>query len=356
MKHLSLAVIILASSFAAAQEKPRSGLLSTVFDGKVSGARFIGLGEMGAAAAGGPESSVWNPASLHDISRPILSVDFDVARQSTIDENVLVGDTPLRGRKLTFIGFAAQDAAFFYRPMANFNKHTITDELNPDFNFIDENLKINQFGFSTSSQGDEGATIGLNLSYLNAHRSLAVAASGEAPVIDFADGNGFSLDMGFRQKWTYGAAGLSFFNIPGVLYWNNYKPDQLPVLIRAGTSFYPVPVMGLLFEYDKRFYRNGMDKPSALHLGLELTLATWLQIRGGTYGENLSDPDKTNYATGFSMISPKGGYQIDFALRTYRYDEERVYNYFLSMIFPLPNGSTQEATQKSRARSWNLPK
>ena len=59
------------------------------------------------------------------------------------------------------------------------------------------------------------------------------------------------------------------------------------------------------------------------------------QLRGGTYGESLSDPLKTSYAAGFSALSPKG-YQFDFALRTYRFADARVYNYFLSLILPFP--------------------
>ncbi|HRY30668.1 MAG TPA: hypothetical protein P5079_11610, partial [Elusimicrobiota bacterium] len=138
----------------------------------------------------------------------------------------------------------------------------------------------------------------------------------------------------------YMAYGVAFFNIPGIMYWDRYKPDQLPVRMRGGLSFTPVPIFSFLTEYDKRFYRNGLSQPGQIHLGMELTLATWLQLRGGTYGEDLSDSEKTAYSAGFSVASSQK-HQLDFALRTYRLAGERVYNYFVSIIFPLPRSSTE---------------
>lgn len=344
MKNLSLwaAAVLLAAPLAA---KPRTNLPSTVYEGKPSGARFIGLGEQGAAAVGGPESPLWNPAGLHDIQRSVFSADFDVARQSPIDESVLLGETPLRGRKLTYLGFASADAAFFYRPLANYNVRRTTDA----FNFTEENLKVNQLGFSASSEGEKGAIIGINLTYLNAHLGRATAETGQPPVIEFDDGHGFTLDLGFLRKYDYGSVGASFYNIPGLIYWSNYKGDQLPVLARAGGAFYPVPLFGLLAEYEKRFYRGGLPKPDFLHLGMEFTLAPWFQVRGGTYGEDLSDPQKTSYSGGFSA-GTSGGYQVDFALRSYRFQNERVYNYFLSILLPLPETNVRDQRPKSPTR------
>ncbi len=335
---------------AAAASKPHSGLLSSDFDGSPSGARFIGWGDAGAALMGGPESSIWNPAALHDLTRPVFSADFDVAHQSKIAENLLTGNDPLRDRKLTFLGFAAADAAFFYRPLANFNQHTVTDPSDPADNFIDDNFSANQFGLSAASEGDQGATLGVNLTYLNAHRALAQATTGQAPVVSLADGNGFTVDFGLRKKFDYGAVGAAVFNVPGILYWNNYHPDQLPISARAGGVFYPIPAFGLTAEYDKKFYRGGLARPHALHLGAELTLFSRFQIRGGTYGENLSDPLKTSYVGGFSAGSPKG-YQVDFAIRSYRFGDARVYNYFLSLLLPLPDGGGKDGSSSSQSSS-----
>jgi hypothetical protein len=181
-------------------------------------------------------------------------------------------------------------------------------------------------------------THGLNLSYLNARRGYAEAATGQPPVLELADGHGFSLDYGVRHRGEHLAVGVAFFNIPGLLYWNRYKTDQLPVLMRTGVGLYPVPVFGFVADYEKRFYRGGLPKPDFLHLGMEITPVRWLQLRGGTYGDDLNDPEKTFYTGGFSVASPER-HQVDFALRTYRVLKERVYNYFISIHLPLPQGA-----------------
>lgn len=323
------------------QAKPRSGVTSPDFDGKPSGARYIGAGETGAALSGMPESPIWNPAALNDLAGPLFSADFDVARHSRLGDDVVLKGAPLRGRKLTYLGFAGPDGAFFYRPLASFNERTVTDPADPANNFTEESLKVSQFGFTASQSGEEGHALGLTLSYLNARRGFARAAAGQPPTLELADGNGFSLDMGMRVRRDYWSWGLAFFNIPGIVYWNLYKPDQMPVLMRTGASFHPVPAFALVTDYEKRFYRGGLPKPDLLHLGMELAAGPWLQLRGGTFGEDLSDVDKTFYTAGFSVLSPKS-HRVDFALKTYRLQKERVYNYFISVVLPLPEGASKQ--------------
>lgn len=317
--------------------KPRSGVSSPDFDGKPSGARYIGAGESGAALSGSPESPLWNPASLADVSGSFASANFDVARQSLLDDEVVLRNVSLRGRKLTYLGFATTGGAFFFRPMASFQERTVTNPADPVNNFRDRALKINQFGISASQEGEKGAHYGITLSFINARLALGEAAAGSPPRISLADGNGFSFDLGFRVRKEYLRYGLAFHNIPGILYWNAYEADQLPVLLRTGVAFYPVPMFGFVADYDKRFYRGDLPRPSSTHLGMELALASWLQLRGGSYGEDLSDPDKTAYAAGFSVSSPKI-HRLDFALRSYRVLGERVYNYFITILLPMAEG------------------
>lgn len=310
-------------------------MLSTDLDGRVSGARYIGLGETGAAASGMPESPIWNPAALRDLSVPMFSADFDVARQSQLDEEILIQGAPLRGRKLTYLGFASADGAFFYRPLASFKQRTVTNPADPANNFTDEHLKVDQFGFSTAQEGEKNSIYGVNLSFLHARRGIARAATGTPPTLEIADGNGFSLDIGFQGRGEYLSWGLAFFNVPGILYWNLYDADQLPVLMRGGVAFKPVPAFGFYTDYEKRYYRGGLPKPDFLHIGTEVMVLPWLALRGGTFGDDLNDVDKTSYTGGFSALS-KAGHQLDFALKSYRVNSERVYNYFISLILPMP--------------------
>jgi len=330
-----LAAVSLASAAQAA--RPRSGVLSSDFDGKPSGARYIGMGETGASASGEPESPLWNPAALNDLAGPLFSMDFDVAKASRLDDDVLTQSSSLRGRKLTYIGFGAPDAAFFYRPLANFNRQVVTVSTDPANNFMEEDLKIDQFGITVSQEMEKGkgASVGLNISYLMARRGTAVAAAGQAPQINLADGNGFTVDLGFRSKRDTLMYGFTLYNVAGLMYWNDFRTDQLPFMFRGGITFQPAPLFSFSSDYEKRWYRGGLPQPDLIHLGMEMGLAPWLAVRGGTYGEDLNDVDKVNYTGGFSVISPKQ-HRLDFALRTYRLLEERVYNYFLSLILPLP--------------------
>ena len=70
MKRLFLVGLALGSLLAAAPAgaKPRSGLDGSVFLGKPSGARFLGLGESGAALPGTPQAPRYNPAALDTLS------------------------------------------------------------------------------------------------------------------------------------------------------------------------------------------------------------------------------------------------------------------------------------------------
>ena len=115
-RFISVALLVFSLTVLALA-KPRSGVQSPDFSGKPSGARYIGLGELGVAASGLPESPLWNPAALVDVDSPLFSVDFDVARQSSLGDDVILQDVPLRGRKLTYLGFASGEAAFYYRPL-----------------------------------------------------------------------------------------------------------------------------------------------------------------------------------------------------------------------------------------------
>jgi hypothetical protein len=332
--------------------KPRSGLISTDFDGKPSGARYIGMGDSGAALSGLPESPVYNPATLHDVPAPLFSVDLDVAHQSTLSETEIVQGVPLRGRKLTYLGFAAPDAAFFYRPIANYDDTTVTNTADPENNFTRDSFELDQIGFSVAqaTEKDKKSAVGLTISYLMAHRATAEAATGQPPKLQLAEGNGFSIDLGILSRSEYFSFGVGAFNLPGIIYWNAYKPDQLPINLRGGVLFHPVPMVGFSTEYEKRFYRGDLPRPDIMHFGAELTPFSWIQIRGGIYGEDLDDVNKTTYTSGFSMMSSKRQ-RIDFAMRAYRINQERVYNYYVTLILPLPGSKTTETSTRSRYSS-----
>lgn len=324
-------VLVSGSSLLA---KPRSGLLSSDFLAKPVGARYIGLGLAGIGVAGGPQAYLYNPAALQDLSSSALAVDFQLANQSHLPTDVVLNASSLRGKKLTSLVFAGPQRAVFFRPLTSFDQLTITNTLDPANNFERSQARVNQFGISATQKAEKGYSLGMNLSYLNAQRGLAVAATGNPPVLKIGSGNGFALDLGFRDQRDYVAYGVSFMNLPGLIYWDDFKTDQLPTVARAGFGFQPGPAFAFYTDYEKRYYPESKDDPDLWHFGLELAFARWLVLRGGAESSDFNDREKTNYAWGFSVATARQ-HTLDLATRVVRINKEPVYEYYLTLVWPL---------------------
>jgi hypothetical protein len=329
---LAVAVIFLAAIPVAA--KPRSGIPPVAFLGKPVGARFIGMGEVGAALSGSPQSPVYNPASLGEVPGSSFAADFQLANQSNLPEEIILKSSSLRGKKLTYLGFAGPNRAFFYRPLADFDETVVTNTADPDNNFLEESLQINQIGISGSQETEKGYSVGMGLSYISAHRGFAEAVTGQPPVLEMADGNGFAVDLGFRDRKGDVAYGLSVLNLPGVIYWDKYKTDQLPVILRAGLGFQPVPVFGFYSDYEKRFFTGNTPDTDYWHFGIEFAPLSWLILRTGAVSEDFNNQAKTSFSWGFSFGNPQH-YKMDASVKSRKFEGERVNQFDLSVILSL---------------------
>lgn len=299
------------------------------------GARFIGMGEVGAALAGSPQSPVYNPASLGEVTRASVAADFQMANQSSLPEEALLKSSSLRGKKLTYLGFASKATAFFYRPLANYDDTVVTSTSNPEYNYIQDSVRVNQFGFSASQETEKGYSVGLGFSYIAARRGFAKAETGVPPVLEMADGNGFAVDVGFRDKKGDVAYGLSVLNAVGLIYWDKYDTDQLPLTVRAGLGFQPVPVFGFYSDYEKRFFTGETPDIDYWHFGLELAPVEWLVVRTGAVSEDFNNQAKTSFSWGFSFGNPRS-YSLDASSKTRKVQGERVNQFDLSIVLPLP--------------------
>lgn len=340
-----LAVAFAALFGAAAQAKPRSGLPSTVFLGKPVGARFIGMGETGAAVNGNVESPLYNPAGLADLKQTFLAADFDVANQSDLAKDAILQASSLRGRKLTYLGFVAPAKAVYYRPLADFDDTTITVSTDPLNNFTQDSVRITQFGIGASQESEKGYHVGLNLSYLNARRGFARAVAGQPPFLEIAEGHGFALDLGFRDRTGPISYGVAIHNLPGIIYWDKYRKDQLPTLARAGVAFMPHEAVVFATDYEKRFYKGGLPRPELWHFGLELTPLSWLQARAGALSEDFDDKNKTAFTYGISLLSSKM-HVVDMALKSEHLNDVRVFRYFLAVSIPVATPKTEETPSR----------
>ncbi|HMU74966.1 MAG TPA: hypothetical protein PKB12_00060 [Elusimicrobiota bacterium] len=352
MKRVLFIGLALGALLAAGRSdaKPRSGLDGSAFLGKPSGARFLGLGETGAALPGTPQAPMYNPAALDALTATQLGLDFDLANQSALSKDVILRASSLRGRKLTYLGFAAPAKAVFYRPLADFDETTVTVATDPANNFIQSSLQVSQFGISASQKTEKGYSVGLGLSYLTGRRGFALAASGQPPVLEIADGNGFALDWGFRDQQGPILYGLSILNFPGIIYWDRYKADQLPVVGRAGLGFQPVPGVVFFSDYEKRF-KSGAPKPHFWHFGLEIAPLPWLALRSGALSSDFNDRNKTVYSYGLGLATAQK-HSLDLSLRTEHLQDQRVNRYGLSLNFPLPQ---EDASRPSAHSSRGAP-
>lgn len=327
-----LATFLLAVVPVAA--KPPSGIPPQDFLGNPVGARFIGMGEVGATVTGSPQSPVYNPASLGEVRGSAFSMDFQLAKQSNLPEAALLKSSSLRDKKLSYLGFAGKGRAIFYRPLTDYDEIDSTDT----YNYTQNSVRVSQFGLSASQETEKGYSVGMGLSYLSARRGYARAETGEPPVLELADGNGFAVDLGFRDQKGDVSYGLSLKNVVGLIYWDKYKTDQLPMIVRAGLGFQPVPVFGFYSDYEKRFFTGETPDTDLYHFGIELAPVTWLVLRTGAASENLNDQAKTSFSWGFSFGSGKL-YTIDASVKSRKVVGERVNQFDLSLVLPLPSSN-----------------
>jgi hypothetical protein len=333
MKTAALVAALVVAG-GAAQAKPRSGLLSPDFLGKPVGARYVGLGMTGIGVSGSPQAYLYNPAALQETSTSGLAIDFQVANQSKLPTDAVLNASALRGKKLTSLAFAGPQRAVFFRPLTSFDDFTVTVASDAANNFRRSQARVNQFGISAAQKTEKGYSMGMNLSYLNAQRGLAVAATGVPPDLRLGSGNGFALDLGFRDQRDYVVYGASLMNLPGLIYWDDFKTDQLPTVARAGFGFQPGPAFAFYTDYEKRYYPESKDDPDFWHFGLELAFTQWLVLRGGSESSDFNDRNKTNYAWGFSVATARQ-HTLDVATRVVRVNQEPVYEYYVSLVWPL---------------------
>jgi len=330
-KSFSLVATLLLASVPVLA-KPRSGIPPEDFLGKPVGARFIGMGEVGAALAGSAQSPVYNPASLGEVAGSAFSADFQLANQSNLPEETILKSSSLRGKKLTYLGFAGKGRAIFYRPLTDYDETVSTDS----FNFTQNSVRVTQFGLSASQETEKGYSVGLGLSFISARRGYAKAETGEPSVLTLADGNGFAVDVGFRDKKGDVAYGLALQNVAGFIYWDQYKTDRLPLLLRAGLGFQPVPAIGFYADYEKRFFSGDTPDADFWHFGLELAPLSWIVLRTGSVSENLNDQAKTAFSWGFSLGNAKR-YTLDASVKSRKVEGERLNQFDLSIVLPLPS-------------------
>ncbi|MFH1283234.1 MAG: hypothetical protein ABII27_06175 [bacterium] len=339
---LILVVIFLsAADFVFARSKAPVDIYD--FDGGIIGARALGMGNSLTAVQGAAEASYWNPAALNLQEINYFTMCLDMLRTSRIETEEIFSSENLRGRKLTYIGFAGARGGIAFRPLANNYTEEIFNVNDPENNKSTKEIRINSFTLSVAQSAlasDSTTSVGMNMSYLNGNLGITRVETGKKPVANISDGHGFSIDWGTLIKIADNILlGVMVQNIPGYIYWEDYDKTQLPIFLRGGMSYNIPGLITVSLEYEKRYYRDTDEKPKFIHIGAEQYLIPNLCLRGGIYGEDLNNNKTVNYTAGVGFNKDK--YYADFGFRKYKQAElnnpenlEYVYQYLMSLGLP----------------------
>lgn len=329
-------LLMVFSSVLYAREK--APIRFDAFDGGRVGAKAQGMGFAFTAIADNADAPYWNPAGLYRFPGNLFTISLEAVRQSRLSTEEIIKGEPLRGRRLTFISFTGQNGALGFRPMSDIDETVILDPADPDNNYEKRQVKINSFFLSGGSKYNENMYLGLNIHYLNGRLSRVIVQQGEQPSVTIDDGNGYTIDwsMLYRPNEIFNI-GVMGQNMPGAIFWGDFSRTILPALFRVGVKI-QLPLMTIAYDYEKRFYRDGINRPRIDHIGIEQVLGPYVKIRGGIFGEDLNNSEQVHYTAGLGYIQK--GYFVDIAMEKYNQRNaddnvlENVFDYLVSISIP----------------------
>lgn len=302
------------------------------YDGMAPDARAIAMGTAFVAVGNAPASAVYNAAGLIDVTGSLLSVTYEVTRQSALTSDEIFDGEALRDRSLQFIGMMGPKGSFLWRPLSN-----RTDRIENGSDWVENEIAISAVTIAAAQESTPKVATGLSLSYLMGS-IVQSQMDGGIPSMNLASGSGIAADLGFLSKASPQLRfGLNLQNIFGMMWWDDYGSEHLPFAIRAGLAFQITDFLIFSSDWEKRWYRKDPSTgdgrtPTYVHFGIEQKLVQSLAVRAGTYGTDLNDPDTAHVSAGLGYNS--AGYLLSLAGEKYRVAGADVYRYVLSMDIP----------------------
>ena len=118
-----------------------------------------------------------------------------------------------------------------------------------------------------------------------------------------SDANGYGIDWGLTYKAHPNITlAASLFNSPSSISWSGYDSDDPPVIKRTGARVRLSHLLTVSAEAESRKYSkaraDGKKDIKIYHAGLEQSIADVIFLRGGLFGEDLNDSNKTGYSAG----------------------------------------------------------
>lgn len=314
---------------AVSSAKPEPPTTNTTYVGQMPGGRAMAMGYAFTSIAGDPADIYFNPAGLAFYEKSSLSISYEAVRQSELKTEQIFGNEMLKNRNLIFLALVAPKGSFSWRPLADSVWRTSSGQ---DWSATE--YKANMYTLSAGHKYGDTFCSGINLSYLAGQIAQSSVVSG-TPSSNLADAYGISSDVGFLiTPSEQFHIGLNLQNLLGFMWWDDFEAEQLPLIVRTGFSFRVSGLFTFATDWEKRYYRKAGDEASNLvHFGLEQNIGKVLQLRAGTYGEDLNDKETVRVTAGFGYKI--NDYSVSLSGEKYRLDQKDVFRYLFSLDLPL---------------------
>lgn len=301
--------------------KERLHLPAYIYDSIAVDAKAIAMGEAFSAVSDNVSAIYWNPGGITQVKTESITIFQKLSEKTAASDSDLFANNPLEGKKLRFIGVVAGELALSFKPLTRYSGMYRNKQIE---------LTADKFSIVMSEKYTEEMTMGISLSYIPSQINMVDAS---IPSANISGGNGFSLGAGFLYKaGNFSKIGFSVQNIPGYIWWKDYKRQQLKTHLRTGIS--SAPAKWLLFSADYENLRSA--KKEYYHAGLQQTVAGNLFFRQGiTSADLFREADKKSYSCGIGYEIKK--FTIDTSAKTYKLgntDNDKVEEYTVSITIP----------------------
>lgn len=299
------------------------------YDGSIPGARTLAMGYAFCAVGEEPSAIYFNPAGIYFIKSNLFSMTYEATRQSDLTTEEIFSPEALRNKNLVFLGITSPQGAFSWRPLADYTTRTDSGA-----DWLETEIKINALTFSVSAEHDSKTYSGLNVSYLNG-RIAESRVENNIPNTNIADGHGITCDFGIihslSEEFRFG---VNLQNLCGFIWWDDYRKDQLPFILRTGMAFQITNFLTFASDWEKRYYREGTEGPvEVTHFGVEQNIGKILKFQLGSYGQDLNNKEKSHLTGGVTYYRNK--YKLSLAGEKYRIDGADVNRYLFSLDIPI---------------------
>jgi hypothetical protein len=311
----------------SAHAGPKAPTDIRAYDGFAPGSRAIAMGLAAAAIAEDSSAVYFNPAGTALLEGNDVGITYEAARQSTLSYDEVFSGEALRKTNLVFLGLASPQGSFTWRPLSNSRVRTANGS-----DWEEHEIKINAYTFTVNHKHNSSFYSGLNLSYLSGNIAQSQIAGG-IPSANVSSGNGFAADLGFMYVVSPELhLGLTLQNLGGRMWWDDFEPDQLPFIARAGLAYQIAEVTTFAADWEKRYYRVTDGPENFSHFGFEQAIGV-VRLRAGIFGTDLNKQEETHLTAGLGYEQNK--YRLSLAGEKYRLNMTDVYRYVFSLDLPI---------------------